>query len=71
MINPIRRILVVGNQAGFVKTINRHLKREGFIIDSASDIEEARRKIGASLYMKIGYDLVMGHGVKSPISSCL
>ncbi len=59
MVKPINRILVVDDEAEFVNTINRHLKREGFIVDSASDVEEARRKIDASLNMKIRYDLVI------------
>ncbi len=59
MVKPINHILVVDDEAEFVKTINRHLKREGFIVDSASDVEEARRKIDASLYMQIRYDLVI------------
>ncbi len=59
MVKPINHILVVDDEAEFVNTINRHLKREGFIVDSASDVEEARRKIDASLNMKIRYDLVI------------
>ncbi len=59
MVKPINQILVVDDEAEFVNTINRHLKREGFIVDSASDVEEARRKIDASLYLKIRYDLVI------------
>ncbi len=59
MVKPINHILVVDDEAEFVNTINRHLKREGFIVDSASDVEEARRKIDASLYMQIRYDLVI------------
>lgn len=59
MVKPINHILVIDDEAEFVNTINRHLKREGFIVDSASDVEEARRKIEASLNMKIRYDLVI------------
>jgi two-component system response regulator YesN len=59
MVKPINHILVVDDEAEFVNTINRHLKREGFIMDSASGVEEARRKIDASLYMQIRYDLVI------------
>ena len=59
MVKPINHILVVDDEAEFVNTINRHLKREGFIMDSASGVEEARRKIDASLNMKIQYDLVI------------
>ncbi len=59
MVKPINHILVVDDEAEFVNTINRHLKREGFIMDSASDVEAACRKIDASLYLKIRYDLVI------------
>jgi two-component system response regulator YesN len=59
MVKPINHILVVDDEAEFVNTINRHLKRDGFIMDSASGVEEARRKIDASLYMQIRYDLVI------------
>ncbi len=59
MVKPINHILVVDDEAEFVNTINRHLKREGFIMDSVSDVETARRKIDASLYLKIRYDLVI------------
>ena len=59
MVNPINRILVIDDQAEFIKAISRHLKREGFIIDSAYDTEVARRKIDGSVRMKIRYDLVI------------
>jgi len=48
MHRPIKRILVVDDEADFVHTINRHLKREGFIVDSAEDEIKARRKIDDS-----------------------
>ena len=59
MVNPINRILVIDDEAEFVKAISRHLKREGFIIDSAYDVEVVRRKIDESVRMKIRYDLVI------------
>ncbi len=59
MVNPINRILVIDDEAEFAKAISRHLKREGFIIDSAYDTEVARRKIDGSVRMKIRYDLVI------------
>jgi DNA-binding NtrC family response regulator len=59
MANPINRILVIDDDAEFVYPIIRHLKRESFIMDSAYDIEEARRKIDESVRMKMPYDLVI------------
>lgn len=50
---------MIDDQAEFIKAISRHLKREGFIIDSAYDTEVARRKIDGSVRMKIRYDLVI------------
>jgi len=59
MANPINRILVIDDDAEFVYPIIRHLKRESFIMDSACDIEEARRKIDESVRIKMPYDLVI------------
>lgn len=59
MLKSIKRILVVDDEAEFVHTIIRHLKREGFIVDSAYDVEEARRKIDDSARMMILYDLLI------------
>ncbi len=50
---------MVDEEAEFVNTIIRHLKREGFFMDSADGIEEARRKIADSVGMEIPYDLVI------------
>jgi len=59
MHRPIKRILVVYDKADFVHTINRHLKREGFIVDSAEDGKKARRKIDDSGQSENRYDLVI------------
>lgn len=59
MNRPIKRILVVDDEADFVHTINRHLKREGFIVDSVEDGNKARRKIDDSGQSENRYDLVI------------
>jgi len=64
MFKPIKRILVVDDEAEFVHTIIRHLKREGFIVDSAYDVEEAIRKIDDSARMMILYDLLITEVVR-------
>jgi len=64
MFKPIKRILVVDDEAEFVHTIIRHLKREGFIVESAYDVEEARRKIDDSARMMILYDLLITEVVR-------
>jgi DNA-binding NtrC family response regulator len=64
MFKLIKRILVLDVEAEFVHTIIRHLKREGFIVDSAFDVEEARRKIDDSARMMILYDLLITEVVR-------
>ncbi len=59
MHRPIKRVLVVDDEADFVHTVNRHLKREGFIVDSAEDGKKARRKIDDSGQSETPYDLVI------------
>ena len=59
MIETIKRILVVDDEPEFVNTIKRHLRREGFILDSASDGEEARLKIHNNGCSGVRYDLVI------------
>jgi len=49
MVKPINHILVVDDEAEFVNTINQHLKRECFIMDSASDVEATRFRGGCLL----------------------
>ncbi len=59
MHRPIKRILVVDDEAGFFHTINRHLRREGFVVDSAEDGKKVRRKIDAARHTENAYDLVI------------
>ncbi len=59
MARAIKRILMVDDEAEFVNTINRHLRREGFIVDSADDVEKARSKIDDSVRLQNPYDLVI------------
>jgi CheY-like chemotaxis protein len=44
----IKRILIVDDEPEFVKTIQRHLRREGFSLDTASDGKMARERIELS-----------------------
>ncbi len=64
MVVSIKRILVVDDEAEFVNPIYRHLKREGFLMDSAISVEEARRKIDDSARIRIPYDLVITEVVR-------
>jgi DNA-binding NtrC family response regulator len=45
----IKGILIVDDEPEFVKTVQRHLKREGFTLFSASDGRKAREQIEQSL----------------------
>lgn len=54
---------MVDDEADFVHTINRHLKREGFIVDSAEDEIKARRKIDDSGQTETPYDLVIADAI--------
>lgn len=59
MAKTIKRILVIDDEVEFINTISRHLKREGYLMDSADGVEEAHRKIDDSVRRKIPYDLVI------------
>lgn len=59
MAKSIERILVVDDSERLIKTISRHLKREGFIMDSACSCEHARRKIEDSSRTGCSLDLVI------------
>ncbi len=48
IIKEIQRILIVDDEPEFVKTLNRHLKREGFTIYSAYDGLNAMEQIEKS-----------------------
>ncbi len=69
MFKPIKRILVVANEVEFVHTIIRHLKREGFIVDFAYDVEEAIRKIDDSARILTPYDLLITEVVRPNIGT--
>lgn len=55
----IKRILVVDDEPEFAKTLQRHLKREGFFLDVAYDGEDARHKIEDSFGEGNPFDLVI------------
>ena len=55
---------MVDDEAEFVNPICRHLKREGFLMDSAFSVEEARRKIDDSTRIRIPYDLLITEVVR-------
>ncbi len=57
--DSIKRILVVDDEPEFVKTIKRHLRREGFSLDSACDGEEAKEKIDDSVLKCVPFDLIV------------
>jgi len=59
MIEFIKRVLVVDDEAEFVKTVERHLKREGFFLDSACDGNDARHKIQYAFLKGFPFDLVI------------
>jgi len=48
MVDNIRRILLVDDEETFLTTVQRHLKRHGFFIETAVNGLEARRHIEAS-----------------------
>lgn len=55
----IEKILVVDDEPEFIKTVTRHLKREGFLLDSACDGVEAKQKIEDSFLTGRPFDLVI------------
>jgi CheY-like chemotaxis protein len=55
----IKRILIVDDEPEFIKTVYRHLKREGFTIYCASDGLKARNKIEESLMEGNGIQVVI------------
>lgn len=59
----------MANEVEFVHTIIRHLKREGFIVDSAYNVEEAIRKIDDSARILIPYDLLITEVVRPNIGT--
>lgn len=55
----IRRILIVDDEVEFVNSVNRHLRRKGFLLDAAYDRTVALKKIKASGYEGRQYDLLI------------
>jgi len=55
----IKRILVVDEEVELRRSIIRHLRRNGFVMDSAFGDEDARRKITTSQKIGLPYDLVI------------
>ncbi len=55
----IRRILVVDDEIEFGNTIKRHLRREGFILNTACDGKDACCKISDTFKSVKTYDLVI------------
>ncbi|MBI5593623.1 MAG: response regulator transcription factor [Deltaproteobacteria bacterium] len=59
MLQQIKHILVVDEEAELRCSIIRHLRRNGFVMDSAFGDEDARRKITTSRKIGLPYDLVI------------
>ncbi len=55
----IKQILIVDDEAEFVNTVKRHLKRKGFSINSASDGKDACHKIQDAVSNGLPFDLVI------------
>ena len=53
------KILIVDDEEESVKTIERHLRREGFMLDSAGDGKLARNKILEAIEQNEPYDLII------------
>ena len=59
MKNTIRRILIVDDESEFCKSIQRHLKREGFLTEYALGGAEAYQKVQNSFNGGSPFDLVI------------
>jgi DNA-binding response OmpR family regulator len=59
MLEHIKHILVVDEEVELRRSIIRHLRRNGFIMDSAPGDEDAKRKIAASEKIGLPVDLVI------------
>ena len=70
MIPQIQRILVVDKDAELKYAIIRHLRRNGFVMDSALGDEDAKRKIATSVKVGLPVDLVI-RIVKSHQDDCI
>jgi len=58
MVDPIHRILLVDDEETFLTTVQRHLKRHGFFIETASNGLDASRRIEACAELA-PFDLVI------------
>jgi DNA-binding NtrC family response regulator len=58
-VHPERRILVVDDEQGFREMLMWNLKEEGVIIDTASDGEEAEKKLSLGKYALVLSDITM------------
>ena len=59
MLKHIKRILVVDEEVELRRSIIRHLRRNGFVMDSALGDEDAKRKIALSEKTGLPFDLVI------------
>jgi DNA-binding response OmpR family regulator len=59
----VRRILVVGYDQEYSAAVLRHLRREGFIVETAHRSNEARQKIQQDDSRRAPFDLVIIHSV--------
>ncbi|MCK5544952.1 MAG: response regulator [Desulfobulbaceae bacterium] len=59
LIESIKRILVVDNEPEFARTIQRHLRREGFLSNVTYDKEDAVNKIEDSFGKGNPFDLII------------
>lgn len=59
MTTTIEKILIVDDEAEFVKTVARHLKREGFRLALAADGEDAQRQLAAAPFELVITDVIM------------
>ncbi len=59
MLQHIKHILVVDEEAELRRSIIRHLRRNGFVMDSAFGDEDARQKITTSRKIGLPYNLVI------------
>ncbi len=59
MIEDIQRILIVDDEPEFVKTIHRHLRREGFALFSANDGKMAKEAIKSAFIQGLPIQVVI------------
>ncbi|MCP4714928.1 MAG: response regulator [Deltaproteobacteria bacterium] len=55
----IKRILVADREIEYVKSLQRHLRRKGFSVDTAVDAEQALEMIKAAESVHADYDLIV------------